>query len=205
MTPEIERVRRNQEQLSTASCFCVALVFYQTLAIFILYNAFWKALDPLHLGHSFSTIPYWGVWTVAPLWESRKLGTALLLFGHAYLFKKSFFKIFVLCGLFFKGFIEFVTILLLFYVLVGWLWGIWDPSSLTRDWTCTAYIERQSSNHSTTREVPIEELFIKQCGRHYPGHWYTEIDKTPSYLHGPHSLDGKSLKLHPNLKSRRAA
>ena len=35
----------------------------------------------------------------------------------------------------FKVFIEFVTILLLFYVLVFWPWGMWDPSSPTRDWT----------------------------------------------------------------------
>ena len=205
MTPEIERVRRNQAQLSSASCFCFALTFYQTLAIFILYSAFWKALDSLHLGHSFSTIPYWGVWTVAPLWESRKLGTALLLFSHNLFIQEIFFKIYIfLMWTVFQS-LKWIWILLLFYVLVAWLWGIWDPSSLTRDRTCIRCIGRQSSSHSTTREVPIEELFIKQHGRHYPGHWYTEIDKTPSYLHGPHSLDGKSLKLHPNLKTRRAA
>ena len=32
-----------------------------------------------------------------------------------------------------KVFIEFVTILLLFYVLVFWPRGMWDLSSLTRD------------------------------------------------------------------------
>ena len=32
-----------------------------------------------------------------------------------------------------KVFIEFVTILLLFYILVFWLQDIWDLSSLTRD------------------------------------------------------------------------
>ena len=35
----------------------------------------------------------------------------------------------------FKVFIEFVTILLLFYVLVFWLQGMWDLSSPTKDWT----------------------------------------------------------------------
>ena len=33
----------------------------------------------------------------------------------------------------FKVFIELVTMLLLFYVLVFWLQAMWDPSSLTRD------------------------------------------------------------------------
>ena len=37
----------------------------------------------------------------------------------------------------FKVFIEFVTILLLFYVLVFWPQGMWDPSSPTRDQTHT--------------------------------------------------------------------
>ena len=53
-----------------------------------------------------------------------------------------------------KIFIEFVTILLLFYVLVFWPQGIWDPSSLTRDRTHTPCIGRQRLNHWTTREVP---------------------------------------------------
>ena len=38
-------------------------------------------------------------------------------------------------GPFFKVSIKFVTILLLFYVLVFWPQGMWNPSSLTRDWT----------------------------------------------------------------------
>ena len=40
--------------------------------------------------------------------------------------------------------IEFVTVLLLLYVLVFWLRGIWNFSSLTRDGTHTTYIGRQS-------------------------------------------------------------
>ena len=35
--------------------------------------------------------------------------------------------------LFFKVFIEIVAVLLLFYVLVFWLQGMWDLSSLIRD------------------------------------------------------------------------
>ena len=54
-----------------------------------------------------------------------------------------------------KVFTEFVTVLLLFYVLVSWPRGMWDPSSSTRDQTHTPCIERQSLNHWTAREVPI--------------------------------------------------
>ena len=48
---------------------------------------------------------------------------------------------------FFKVFIEFVTILLLFHVLVFWPWGMWYPSSLMRDRTHTPCIGRQSLKH----------------------------------------------------------
>ena len=41
----------------------------------------------------------------------------------------------------FKVFIESVTILLLFYVLVFWLQGMWDLSSPTRDQTHTPALE----------------------------------------------------------------
>ena len=41
---------------------------------------------------------------------------------------------------FFKVFIEFATILLLFHVLVFWPQGMWDLSSPTRDQTHTPYI-----------------------------------------------------------------
>ena len=53
-----------------------------------------------------------------------------------------------------KVFSEFVTILLLFYVLVFWLRGMWDPSSLTRDGTHTPCLGRRSPNHWIAREVP---------------------------------------------------
>ena len=42
-----------------------------------------------------------------------------------------------------KYFIEFVKILLQFYVLVFWSRGMWDLSSLSRDQTCTPYIGRR--------------------------------------------------------------
>ena len=50
-----------------------------------------------------------------------------------------------------KIFIEFVTVLLLFYVLDFWPWGMWDLRSLTRDWIS---IGRQNLNHWNTRKVP---------------------------------------------------
>ena len=56
-------------------------------------------------------------------------------------------------GSFFKDFIEFAAILLLFYFFGFWLQGIWDLSFLTRDRTCTFYTRRWSFNHWTTREV----------------------------------------------------
>ena len=44
-----------------------------------------------------------------------------------------FFKIFFLIWTIFKVFIKFVTILLLFYILVFWPLGMWDLSSPARD------------------------------------------------------------------------
>ena len=64
-----------------------------------------------------------------------------------------FFFFFLMCTVF-KVFIEFVTILLLFYVLCFWPWGMWDLSSLTGDRTRTPCIGRRSLNHWTAREVP---------------------------------------------------
>ena len=55
----------------------------------------------------------------------------------------------------FNIFIEFVIMLLLFYLLVFWSRDIWDLSSPTRDQAHTSCIGRQSHNHWTTREVPI--------------------------------------------------
>ena len=42
----------------------------------------------------------------------------------------------------FKDFVEFGTVLLLFYVLVFWLQDMWDLSSLTRYQTCIPGIGR---------------------------------------------------------------
>ena len=55
----------------------------------------------------------------------------------------------------FKVFIVYVTLLLLFYVLVFWPQGMWDLSSLIRDQIHMPYIGRWSLNHWTSREFPI--------------------------------------------------
>ena len=65
----------------------------------------------------------------------------------------SCFSFLFMCTIF-KVLIEFDTILLLFYVLVSWPWGMWDLSCTTRDWTHTHCIGRQSLTHWTTRKVP---------------------------------------------------
>ena len=38
----------------------------------------------------------------------------------------AFFKIFFLMWAIFKAFIEFLTILFMFYALVFWPWGMWE-------------------------------------------------------------------------------
>ena len=66
----------------------------------------------------------------------------------------AFLNIFFLMWTTFKVFIEFVTILLLFYVLVFCPRGMWDLSSPARDRTCTPCIGRECLNHWTAREGP---------------------------------------------------
>ena len=60
----------------------------------------------------------------------------------------------------FKVFIEFVTTLLLFYVLVFWLRGMWDLNFPTRDWTHTPCSGRWSLNQWTSRKIPTAFFFI---------------------------------------------
>ena len=55
----------------------------------------------------------------------------------------------------FKVFIECVTILLLFYILVFWPRGMWYLCYPTRDGTLTPCIGRQSLNHWNAREVLV--------------------------------------------------
>ena len=62
--------------------------------------------------------------------------------------RKGIVKFFFFHVTIFKNFIEFVTIFLMF-----WLRGMWVPSSLIRDGTCTPCIGRRNLNHWTAREV----------------------------------------------------
>ena len=59
------------------------------------------------------------------------------------------FLMWIIFFFFFKVFIEFVTVLLLFYVLVFWQRGVWDLSSPTRDRTHTRCIGRRSTALTT--------------------------------------------------------
>ena len=66
----------------------------------------------------------------------------------------------------FKVFIDFVTILLLFHVLVFSSLGMWDSASWTKDSgsptkdrSCTPSIGRQSPDHWTTREISASFLW----------------------------------------------
>ena len=65
----------------------------------------------------------------------------------------------------YEVFIEFVTILLQFYIMVFWSWSIWDLSFLTRDRTHTHYIGRWSLNHWSSRGFPYPVIFILIHGR----------------------------------------
>ena len=81
---------------------------------------------------------------------------AALLFSLLFLLFLKDFLFVLFCFLMwtnFKVFIEFVTILLLFYVLVFWARGIRHLSSQARDRTHTPCIGRRSLNHWTAREV----------------------------------------------------
>ena len=71
-----------------------------------------------------------------------------------------FFKDFFWCGPFLKSFIDFITILFLFFCSLlfwSWGWGMWDLWSLIRDRTWGPDTERLSLNHWTTREVPLSQ------------------------------------------------
>ena len=84
------------------------------------------------------------------------VGLKLRIRCHRWL---AFYLLFILFGFLkmwtaFKVFIEFATVLLLFYVLVFWWQSMWNLRSLTRDQTYTPCIGRQSLNHWTIKEVP---------------------------------------------------
>ena len=67
----------------------------------------------------------------------------------------------------FKVFIEFVTTLLLFHVLVFWPPGMWDLISPTGNWTLIPCVGRWSLNHRTSREILISQTFSNNILRYY--------------------------------------
>ena len=86
-----------------------------------------------------------------PIWSPRAL-SSFLPFQAFPFFKKKFFCLFW-CGPFKKSFLNLLQYCFCLYVLVFWPGGMWDPSSLTWDQTCTPYIERWSLDHWAPREV----------------------------------------------------
>ena len=72
--------------------------------------------------------------------------------------------------------------MLLFYVLVFWPHGMWDLSSLARDWTLTPCTGRQSLNGWTTREAPQpEDFFLCYCGN-FQTFTVNKIDDVPHLI-----------------------
>ena len=71
-----------------------------------------------------------------------------------------------------KVLIAFATILLTFFILVFWPWGMLDLGSLTMDPTHTPCIGRWSPNYWTTREVPQSPFSKKERPSHQ---WQQEL------------------------------
>ena len=99
------------------------------------------------------------------LFQNHVLNKLSLLHCIAFIYSPTFFCMRII----FKVFIEFVTVLLLFYILVFWLWEMWDLSSQTRDQTHIPCIRRQSLNHWTAKAVPAFVPFLKKISWLYLG------------------------------------
>ena len=102
---------------------------------------------------------------------------------------------------FFKGFLEFVTILFLFYALAFLPPCKWDLCSPTRNRTCTPYTGRWSVNHWTTREVPYVHMFYEDIQRTYhflissPKPWPVILTSMSKY-HAPSALKSSFGEKH---------
>ena len=98
-------------------------------------------------------------YSVTSFWTARFLLNNLLivLLASADMSKVAFFLLIFYkdCrfGTIYKVFIEFVTTLLLFCVLVFWHQGMWGSKIPDQKLNCTPYIGRQSLDHWTTKEV----------------------------------------------------
>ena len=96
-------------------CVCVCVQLLSCVQLFVIP---WTAAHQAPLSMGFSRQEYWS-------------GLPDHLFSKQ-LFLGIYFKIFLTWTIF-KVFIEFVTILFLFYVLLFWLRYMWDLISWTRD------------------------------------------------------------------------
>ena len=107
-------------------CFCDFFFFFWRGVLILAWPVFcvsWK-------GHWARLFPY-----MVFAWDRLFSRVCGILF----IFK--FFFFFFLKWIIFKILIEFVTVLLLFYVSGFWQQGMWDLSFLTRDWTWTPALE----------------------------------------------------------------
>ena len=86
---------------------------------------------------------------------TAELSVSIIVSENIYIsLLKEFFFLFYFDVNNLKYVVNFFTILLQFYVLVFWLWGMREFTFLTKDRTCTSCIVRASLNHWTTREFP---------------------------------------------------
>ena len=118
----------------------------------------------------------WGGMQEGPLAAIAKFCSVTIPTLTNFFFKVFFFFLmWIIC----KASVEFVTLLLLFYVLVFWSVVMWDLSFPTRDRTCILYIGRQILNHWTTRGIfcPVSsnQHSIDTC-RVVKGCWAISID-----------------------------
>ena len=81
-----------------------------------------------------------------------------LLFYFIFLILKILF--FWMWMIFFKSLLNLFKYCFCFMFWFFWPRGMWDLSSLTRDWTCTSCIGRWSLSHWTTREVPVNHSLL---------------------------------------------
>ena len=82
--------------------------------------------------------------------------TKSVTFRKFFFFFLRFFKMWII----FKVFVEFVTILLVFYVLGFCLQGMWDLNCPARNQTCTPCARSCCLNHQPLREVPGSHLNV---------------------------------------------
>lgn len=97
------------------------------------------------------------------LWKALPKGVKLIWASNKEAFILFSFFFFLIWTIF-KVFFEFVTILLLFYVLIFGLQGMWDLSSSSRDRTrYTSSFGRWSHHHWTAREVAFHICLNYGC------------------------------------------